>query len=209
MTTTDATITDAHETPTEQLMRPEVQARLVPATATQVSVQARQHGFTIDEPGSLGGTDLGPNPVDALLAALGACQVITFQVWAEELGLTFDALDIDLARRTRLPWILRLHRGGSARFQEHRHRGAVARCRDCRTVCPTRRNRRAALPRPGQSIHPGARPRDIHSSHRYGTLTARPVHGATTHAQCRSARLNRMRLPGTTLHDRGESSRVA
>ncbi len=97
MTTTDATTTDAPETPAEQLMRLEVQASLVPATATQVSVQARQHGFTIDEPDSLGGTDLGPNPVEALLAALGACQVITFQVWAEKLGLTFDTLDIDLA----------------------------------------------------------------------------------------------------------------
>lgn len=80
-----------------QLIRPEVRASLVAGTATQVSVQAGKHAFTIDEPAALGGTDLGANPVEHLLAALGACQVITFQVWAEKLNLTIDELDIALA----------------------------------------------------------------------------------------------------------------
>lgn len=78
-------------------IRPEVRTTLVAGTATQISVQARDHAWTIDEPESLGGTDLGPNPVEVLLSALGACQAITFQVWAGNLGITFDTLDITLA----------------------------------------------------------------------------------------------------------------
>lgn len=117
MTTTGTTTTDAPETPAAQLMRPEVQTSLVAGTATQVNVQARQHGFTIDEPDSLGGTDLGPNPVEALLAALGACQVITFQVWAEKLGLTFDTLDIDLSGELDLRGFFGLTEGVRPGFQ--------------------------------------------------------------------------------------------
>lgn len=102
MTTTVETTATAAETSDESVIRPEVQTSLVAGTTTNVSVQARQHGFTIDEPADLGGTDLGPNPVETLLAALGACQVISFRVWAEKLGLTFDTLEIDLAGDTDL-----------------------------------------------------------------------------------------------------------
>ena len=38
-----------------------------------VKVQARQFELMLDEPKSLGGTDTGMNPVEALLGALGAC----------------------------------------------------------------------------------------------------------------------------------------
>ncbi len=75
---------------------PTVRTTLVPGTATQVSVRAGDHAFTIDEPAGLGGTDLGANPVEHLLAALGACQVISYQVWAEKLGVRLDAVDVSL-----------------------------------------------------------------------------------------------------------------
>ena len=75
---------------------PAVRTTLVPGTATQVNVRAGDHAFTIDEPDGLGGTDLGANPVEHLLAALGACQVISYQVWAEKLGVRLDAVDISL-----------------------------------------------------------------------------------------------------------------
>ncbi|WP_338749014.1 OsmC family protein [Janibacter alittae] len=65
-------------------------------TATEVTLSARQHTFTIDEPAGLGGTDLGANPVEHLLAALASCTVITYQVWAEKLGLTLDGVDVAL-----------------------------------------------------------------------------------------------------------------
>lgn len=79
-----------------QVIRPSVRTSLVTGTATQVQVSAGEHEFTIDEPPALGGTDLGANPVEHLLAALGACQVITYQVWAGKLGLRLDAVDVDL-----------------------------------------------------------------------------------------------------------------
>lgn len=79
-----------------QRIRPGVRTSLVPGTATQVSVRAGQHAFTIDEPPALGGTDVGANPVEHLLAALGACQVITFGVWAQKLGIQLDSVDVDL-----------------------------------------------------------------------------------------------------------------
>ncbi|MGN6751365.1 MAG: OsmC family protein [Intrasporangium sp.] len=92
-------MTTTHETSATQtqLIRPEVRTTLVAGTATEVRVQASSHAFTIDEPQALGGTDKGANPVEHLLAALGACQVITFQVWAEKLGIQLDEVDIALS----------------------------------------------------------------------------------------------------------------
>ena len=45
------------------------------------------HTFKVDEPEALGGTDLAANPVQLILASLGACQAITYQVWAAKLGI--------------------------------------------------------------------------------------------------------------------------
>jgi uncharacterized OsmC-like protein len=93
-------MTATHETTSTtaqpQLIRPEVRTTLVVGTATEVRVQASSHAFTIDEPAGLGGTDKGANPVEHLLAALGSCQVITFQVWAQKLGIQLDEVDIAL-----------------------------------------------------------------------------------------------------------------
>lgn len=47
-----------------------------------VKVRARDFELTIDEPRSLGGTDTGMNPVEAVLGALGACQSIVARVYA-------------------------------------------------------------------------------------------------------------------------------
>ncbi|MDV3220285.1 OsmC family protein [Intrasporangium sp.] len=93
-TTTQLTSTTI---PSEHHVRPQIRTALRPGTATEVSVDAGRHRFTIDEPASLGGTDLGANPVDHLLAALGACNVITYQVWAEKLGIRLDGVEIELA----------------------------------------------------------------------------------------------------------------
>lgn len=38
----------------------------------------RNHSFTVSEPSELGGPDRGPNPVEYVLSALGACYVIGF-----------------------------------------------------------------------------------------------------------------------------------
>ena len=69
---------------------------LAPGTATEVAITAGAHEFTIDEPAALCGTDKGANPIEHLLAALASCTVISYQVWAEKLGLTLDGVDVDL-----------------------------------------------------------------------------------------------------------------
>ena len=91
-TTADSVAQTVSETP--QIITPRVIASLQPGTATEVSIAAGEHTFTIDEPPSLGGTDLGANPVEHLLGALSACQVITYQVWGQKLGLQIDNIDI-------------------------------------------------------------------------------------------------------------------
>jgi len=67
---------------------------LVPGSATRVDVRVRDHAFNVDEPGQLGGTDTAANPVEYALAALGSCQVITYQFWAAKLGIPLDAVKV-------------------------------------------------------------------------------------------------------------------
>ncbi|MDT7723950.1 MAG: hypothetical protein QOI21_526 [Actinomycetota bacterium] len=67
---------------------------LVPGTATVVDVRVRDHRFTVDEPPTLGGTDTAANPVEVALAALGSCQVITYQFWAAKLGIQLDSVQV-------------------------------------------------------------------------------------------------------------------
>jgi uncharacterized OsmC-like protein len=48
----------------------------------KVTNTARDLEFVLDEPTSLGGTDLGMNPVEGLLSALGACKAIVVKSFA-------------------------------------------------------------------------------------------------------------------------------
>ena len=48
----------------------------------------------MDEPPALGGADVAANPVQYALASLGSCQAITYQFWAEQLGIGFDTLSV-------------------------------------------------------------------------------------------------------------------
>lgn len=85
--------------PALAVITPAASSGLARGTTTEVRVSAGRHSFTIDEPPTLGGTDLGANPVEHLLAALGACQVITYRVWAAKLGIALDSVDVDVTGR--------------------------------------------------------------------------------------------------------------
>jgi uncharacterized OsmC-like protein len=60
---------------------------------TEVDVATGRHTFKVDEPEVLGGTDLAANPVQLVLASLGACQAITYRVWAAKLGIAVDTVE--------------------------------------------------------------------------------------------------------------------
>jgi putative redox protein len=52
--------------------------------AFAVSIQAGRHSLVGDEPVAVGGDNLGPNPYELLLAALGACTVMTLRMYARQ-----------------------------------------------------------------------------------------------------------------------------
>ncbi|MFB9327881.1 OsmC family protein [Paenibacillus aurantiacus] len=62
----------------------------------KVVTRARQFELIIDEPASLGGTDTGLNPVEALLASLGACQSIVARVYAPKFDVKLDDFRVEV-----------------------------------------------------------------------------------------------------------------
>ncbi|GAA4489871.1 OsmC family protein [Rhodococcus olei] len=44
----------------------------------------------VDEPAALGGAGTAANPVEYYLASLLSCQVVTYRVWADTLGIALD-----------------------------------------------------------------------------------------------------------------------
>jgi uncharacterized OsmC-like protein len=61
-----------------------------------VKVRSRNFELTIDEPKSLGGTDTGMNPVEAVLGALGACQSIVARVYAKKFNVRLDDFRVEV-----------------------------------------------------------------------------------------------------------------
>ena len=71
-----------------------VEASSVNKTRTDVSVGS--HVFSIDEPQRLGGTDVGPNPVEYMLGALAGCLNVVGHVIAGEMGFQIQSLSVHL-----------------------------------------------------------------------------------------------------------------
>jgi len=61
-----------------------------------VDSSARDFKITIDEPASLGGSNTGMNPVEALLCALGACEVIVARAFAQANDIEFSDFRVEL-----------------------------------------------------------------------------------------------------------------
>lgn len=66
-------------------------------TGVQNEVSIRNFdSILIDEPRTLGGTDLAPNPVEYLIAAAGSCFAITFEVLASTKGIKLENVDVQI-----------------------------------------------------------------------------------------------------------------
>ncbi|MCC3861237.1 OsmC family protein [Pseudemcibacter aquimaris] len=63
---------------------------------TNKIVTSSGHVLIADEPTELGGDDLGPNPYDYLLSALGACKSMTMRMYAAHKGFKLEHVDVTL-----------------------------------------------------------------------------------------------------------------
>ena len=61
------------------------------------SIEIGEHRLVVDEPVEAGGADAGPNPYDLVLGALGACTVITLQLYARRKGWPLEGVEVRLS----------------------------------------------------------------------------------------------------------------
>lgn len=55
----------------------------------------RGHTAACDEPRSMGGTDSAQSPVELFLTSLATCQAITYRLWAAELGIALERIEVE------------------------------------------------------------------------------------------------------------------
>jgi putative redox protein len=59
-------------------------------------ISTNSHYWLADEPLSVGGNNMGPDPYEHLLAGLGACTAMTLRMYAERKGLPIKHIKVDL-----------------------------------------------------------------------------------------------------------------
>ena len=94
----------------------------------------RQHSIDVDEPKELGGTDLGPNPVELILAALGTCQEITYKAYATVLGIPLESVAVELEGELDLQGFLALNDKIRPGYQKIRGRVKIKSDADAETL---------------------------------------------------------------------------
>lgn len=69
------------------------EATAVSTSATGLTVKTREFEWVVDEPQSLGGGNLGPNPVEYTLGALLGCLNVLVHLVAKERGVTLASFN--------------------------------------------------------------------------------------------------------------------
>lgn len=83
------------EEPGELVAQNQVSVRTGLGYLTEIATG--NHHLLADEPESVGGQDLGPNPYDYLLSALGACTSMTLRMYADHKKLALDEVSVHLS----------------------------------------------------------------------------------------------------------------
>jgi len=61
-----------------------------------VKIKTTNHTVMVDEPISIGGSDLHPNPAQYLLSALASCTAITIKMYANNKGWDTGKINVDV-----------------------------------------------------------------------------------------------------------------
>ncbi|GGW49653.1 OsmC family protein [Arenibacter certesii] len=78
--------------------------------SVRVESTVRQFTFHADEAENTGGTDSAPNPLEYVLASLGACQAITYKALASLKGVQIDSVEVKVKGYTDLNGFLGLNK---------------------------------------------------------------------------------------------------
>ncbi|MCE2491700.1 MAG: OsmC family protein [Alphaproteobacteria bacterium] len=80
------------EKPSRGLMSATVESRQVDGFESHVSI--RDFTIVADEPRNFGGGDKGPKPSEILLAALAACQEVTYRLYADAMEIPLRSVSV-------------------------------------------------------------------------------------------------------------------
>lgn len=81
---------------------------------------ARDFTLTIDEPEELGGTNMGPNPQEVLLAGINSCLMATFVEFCSMEGITLEKVEISSTGTLDVRGMLKLDETVHAGYQDLR-----------------------------------------------------------------------------------------
>ncbi len=71
------------------------------ATPWRADITDGTHRWHADEPASVGGADTGPNPMQMICGALGACTVITVQMYAARKQWPLTGVEVTVVKNPR------------------------------------------------------------------------------------------------------------